>query len=62
MWLGENLNIFLITGVNGAGKTTLIGKLAHLFTKLNQKVLIASIIVDVLASEWLDYLIDKTAR
>lgn len=37
-----NLNIFLITGVNGAGKTTLIGKLAHLFTKLNQKVLIAA--------------------
>lgn len=38
----ENLNIFLITGVNGAGKTTLIGKLAYLFTKLNQKVLIAA--------------------
>lgn len=38
----ENLNIFLITGVNGAGKTTLIGKLAHFFSKLNQKVLIAA--------------------
>lgn len=38
----EGLNIFLITGVNGAGKTTLIGKLAHRYSALGAKVLVAA--------------------
>lgn len=38
----NELNIYFITGVNGVGKTTLIGKMAYMFKKLGQKVLIAA--------------------
>jgi len=34
--------VVLVAGVNGTGKTTTIGKLAHLFSKNNKKVLLAA--------------------
>jgi fused signal recognition particle receptor len=36
------LTIVLVVGVNGSGKTTTIGKLAHYYTKLNRKVMLAA--------------------
>ncbi len=38
----DELNIWLIVGVNGAGKTTTIGKISHLASKSEYKVLIAA--------------------
>jgi len=34
--------VILVVGVNGSGKTTTIGKLAHRYTKLGKKVLLAA--------------------
>ena len=35
-------NVVLVVGVNGTGKTTTIGKLAHQYSKLNKKIIIAA--------------------
>ncbi len=38
----DKLNIYFVVGVNGAGKTTLIGKLAHKFKNMGDKVLLVA--------------------
>jgi len=38
----NKLNIYFVVGVNGAGKTTLIGKLAHKFKNMGNKVLLVA--------------------
>ncbi|MGB3716338.1 MAG: signal recognition particle-docking protein FtsY [Candidatus Promineifilaceae bacterium] len=38
----RQLTVVMVVGVNGSGKTTTIGKLAHYYTKLNRKVLLAA--------------------
>ena len=38
----DKLNIYFVVGVNGAGKTTLIGKLAHKFKNMGNKVLLVA--------------------
>ncbi len=38
----RQLTVVMVVGVNGSGKTTSIGKLAHYYTKLNRKVIIAA--------------------
>ena len=38
----NKLNIYFVVGVNGAGKTTLIGKLAHKFKNMGEKVLLVA--------------------
>jgi fused signal recognition particle receptor len=35
-------NIFLFVGINGSGKTTSIGKLAHMYTQKDKKVLLVA--------------------
>lgn len=40
--LNTGLNVVLVCGVNGSGKTTTIGKLAHLYSKLGKKIVIAA--------------------
>lgn len=35
-------SVYLLVGINGSGKTTTIGKLAHLFSQQNKKVLIVA--------------------
>jgi fused signal recognition particle receptor len=39
---GDNPFVVMVIGVNGVGKTTTIGKLAHRFTSLGKKVVIAA--------------------
>lgn len=36
------LNVILVVGVNGVGKTTTIGKLAHMFKQMGQRVMLAA--------------------
>lgn len=38
----RQLTVVMVVGVNGSGKTTTIGKLAHYYTKLNRKVMLAA--------------------
>ena len=38
----ENLNVVLIAGVNGSGKTTTIGKIAKIFKRNNNKVILSA--------------------
>ncbi|MBQ8476427.1 signal recognition particle receptor subunit alpha [bacterium] len=40
----NKLNIYFVVGVNGAGKTTLIGKLAHKFKNMGEKVYLSQVI------------------